>query len=217
MSCFSRARWRRPRVPKTNRPLSVLINLTGERSEDGLEVTVVGTPLGLRVKPLVANLCREHARQTLRDIAEGRLDLAILPCLPLMAGGGEPALIEDWKQVARREPDAERRATFRDFALVFAELTPDLVNWQRALEGWEMKESQYVKGWLKEGEVKGLVTARRTDLLKLLLAKLREPVPEGVRLAVEGTNDPDTLERWFDAALRTGSWADFRNAMKNGS
>jgi len=84
-------------------------------------------------------------------------------------------------------------------------------------KGWEIQESQYIKGWLNEGEQKGLVKARRTDLLKLLRAKLRDPVPEEVSLAVEGTNDPDTLDRWFDAALQAGTWADFRAAMRTGS
>jgi hypothetical protein len=195
----------------------ILLHLTGERAEDGLELTVVGTPLGLWFKPLVVNLCREDARRTLTDIADGRVGLSILPWIPMMAGGGEPALIEEWKQVAQREPDAQRRATYRDFALVFAELTRELVNWQRALEGWEMKESQYIKGWLNEGKAQGVVEARRAALLKVLRAKLADPVPEEVSLAVEGTNDPDTLDRWLDAALQTGTWAEFRAVMKNGS
>jgi hypothetical protein len=131
--------------------------------------------------------------------------------------GGEPALIEDWKQVAQREPNAERRATYCDFALVFAELIPDLVRWQHALEGWEMKESQYIKGWLNKGIVQGAVSARRADLLMTLRTRLPDPVPEDVSLAVEGTNDPDTLARWFAAALRVGTWAEFRAAMQNGS
>jgi hypothetical protein len=194
----------------------VLLTLTGERAEEGFEMGIVGTPLALAVRPLVVNLGREDARQTLTEIAAGRVGLSILPWLPLMAGGGEPALIAEWKQVAQREPDAQRRALYRDLALVFAELTPELVHWQRALEGWEMKESQYIRGWLNEGKKEGLVEARRAALLKLVRAKLRDPVPEEVSLAVEGTNDPDTLDRWFDAALQAANWADFRAVLKNG-
>jgi hypothetical protein len=33
-------------------------------------------------------------------------------------------------------------------------------------------------------------------------------------LAVEGTNDLPTLERWFEAALTAGSIADLRREMK---
>ena len=46
---------------------------------------------------------------------------------------------------------------------------------------------------------------------------LRLPVLSNVLLAVEGTNDPDTLDRWFDAALRVTNWSEFRAAMKNGT
>ncbi|HKI35333.1 MAG TPA: hypothetical protein VKA46_25975 [Gemmataceae bacterium] len=80
-----------------------------------------------------------------------------------------------------------------------------------------MKESQYIKGWLNEGESKGLVKARRADLLTVLSERIPDPVPEELRLAVEGTNDLDTLQRWLRAAARSHSWADFREAMKNGS
>jgi hypothetical protein len=207
-----------PPGPEDEPPVGcALINLTGERPEAGLALVVAGTPLALGVKPLVMNLCREHARQTLTDIAEGRAGLSILPWLPLLAGGGEPALIEEWKQVALREPDVGRRATYRDMALVFAELTRELVNWQRALEGWEMKESQYIKGWLNEGELRGTVKRGREDLLAVLSERIPDPIPEEVRLAVEGTNDLDTLGRWLRAAARCNSWGDFQAAMKNGA
>jgi len=207
-----------PPGPEDEPPVGcALVNLTGERPESGLALTIAGAPLGLGVKPLVMNLCREDGGRTLTDIAEGRVGVSILPWLPLMAGGGEPALIEEWKQVALREPDAGRRATYRDMALVFAELTRELINWQRGLEGWEMKESQYIKGWLNQGKVQGVVERGRSDLLKLLRAKLHDPVPEEVRLAIEGTNDPGTLDRWYDAALQAGTWPDFRAAMRNGA
>ncbi len=80
-----------------------------------------------------------------------------------------------------------------------------------------MKESMYISGWLREGEQKGLVKARREYLFTALQAKLPAPVPEEIRLAVEGTNDLNTLDRWFRVALGASSWAEFRAAMKNGS
>jgi hypothetical protein len=194
-----------------------VIHLTGERAEAGLELTIAGTPIGLSVRPLVMNLCREDGRQTLTDIAEGRVELRLLPWIPLKAGGGDPALIEDWKQVAQHEADAQQRATYRDMALVFAELTRELVYWQRAEEGWDMKESQYIRGWLNEGKKEGIVEARRADLLKVLQLRLNDPIPDEVFLAVEGTNDPHTLDRWLGAAVQAGTWAEFRASMKNGA
>jgi hypothetical protein len=76
-----------------------------------------------------------------------------------------------------------------------------------------MKESQVIKGWMDEGKVIGLVEARRADLLEVIRVRLQDPVPESVRVAVEGTNDPVTLDRWFKAALRSNTLAEFRAAM----
>jgi hypothetical protein len=89
----------------------------------------------------------------------------------------------------------------------------ELVNWQQGLEGREMLESQGINGWIERGRIQGMVDAGRENLLKVLRAYLPEPVPEPVRLAIESTNDPDTLTRWFAAALRAKTWAEFRAAM----
>ena len=52
--------------------------------------------------------------------------------------------------------------------LDLALLIPELVNGQRHLEGWEVRESQYLKGI----EAKGEGRARRADLLRVLQARL---------------------------------------------
>jgi len=90
-----------------------------------------------------------------------------------------------------REPDVEKRAAYCAFALVFAELIPELVNWQRHLEGWQVRESQYLKSFEARGEVK----RARAYLLEGLQVRLDSPVPEPIRLAIEGTNDLDTINR----------------------
>jgi hypothetical protein len=59
----------------------------------------------------------------------------------------------------------------------------------------------------------GLIEARRADLLEVIRVRLQDPVPESVRVAIEGTNDPVTLERWFKAALAMNTLAEFRAAM----
>jgi hypothetical protein len=86
---------------------------------------------------------------------------------------------------------------------VFAELIPELVNWQCHLEGWEVRE-----GW--EGELR----ARRAYLLEGLSIRLGGPAPEPVRLAIEGTDDLEKLGRWFRALFTVSSWADFEALLK---
>ena len=130
-----------------------------------------------------------------------------------MRGGGEPELIARWKQLAGREPDVEMRAAYRFFALVFADLIAEQVNWQRLLEGWEVRESQYVKSIEARGEVRGEVRARRADMLLVLQLRLGSPVPEAIRLAIEGTNDLAILDNWLRAAAVATSWAEFQTAL----
>ena len=193
---------------------SILVHLTGAISATRLVLAIPGMGKGTRVEPQVINLREDDAAATLADIAAGRTGRVILPWLPLMAGGGQRELIEEWKRIALTEPDPRKLVNYRDMALVFAELTRELVNWQQALEGWQMLESQVVNNWLNQGELRGIVKARREVLLVVVRERLQDPAPEAVRLAVEGTNDPDTLDRWFKAALKAATLADFLAAMK---
>src|ERR1700722_12873768 len=114
-----------------------------------------------------------------------------------MAGGGQPAVIEEWKRLVLMEPSQDKRAMYRWLALVFAELTREQVNWQQALEGWEMLESKVIGGWKREGKLEGIVEKARAVLLDVVRVQLQDPVPETIRLAVEGTNSPEILDRWF--------------------
>jgi hypothetical protein len=77
------------------------------------------------------------------------------------------------------------------------------------LEGWEVRESQYLKSFEDRGEAKGEVHGRQAYLLEGLRLRFGSPVPEPVRLAIEETNDLAMLDRWFQALFTVGSWADF--------
>ncbi len=192
----------------------VLLHLTGERAMAELRLTVPGTDRGTIVSPIVIDLRREDAAATLADIDAGLVALCILVWVPLMRGGGEPALIEEWKRVVMKETSAEKRALYRDLALVFAELIKGLVNWQHALEGWEMKESQLILSWLREGKERGVMEAHRADVIELIRLRFQDPVPEPLRLAIEGTNDTDILRRWHRAAATSKTIEELRKEMK---
>jgi hypothetical protein len=189
-----------------------IIHLTGNRKAGPLLLTKSARSPGVLVQPIEVWLADQDAADTLARIEAGELALSILPWLVLMRGGGESQLIERWKQVAVHEPDVEKRMWYRSFALVFAELIPELVNWQHHLEGWEVRESQYLKSF----EDKGRVKQARADVLRILQSRLGMPAPEPIRLAVEGTNDLGILDRWFDAALAATSWADFQTVIQQG-
>lgn len=120
--------------------------------------------------------------------------------------------IARWKRLVEREADREKRAALRYFALVFAELIPELVNWQRGLEGWEMQESKYINSFIERGRLR----QAQEDTLFALQARLGQPVPEPVRLAIEGTNAIDIVRRWFAASFAATSWDDFQAVIKQG-
>jgi hypothetical protein len=88
------------------------------------------------------------------------------------------------------------------------------VNWLRATEGWMMRESQYIKSWERVGEQRAELRTQRANLLKAVKLRLEDPVPEPIRLAIEGTNDLSKLETWYDAALTVDTIAELRKEMK---
>ena len=77
-----------------------------------------------------------------------------------------------------------------------------------------MRESQTIKGWMREGAEIAELRTKRVDLLKAVRLRLVNPVPETIRLAVEGTNDLSRLELWYDAALTVATVGEFRKQMK---
>ncbi len=56
-----------------------------------------------------------------------------------------------------------------------------------------MRESQLINSWIREGEDLGRLEMKRDDLLTLV-QRLEDPVPESIRLAIEGTTDLDKLK-----------------------
>ncbi len=79
------------------------------------------------------------------------------------------------------------------------------------------RESQLIKGWMKEGGDIARLQTRRAELLRVV-RRVEDPVPEAVRLAIEGTTDLDKLDAWLEAALDAliggQTIAQLRSAMK---
>jgi hypothetical protein len=192
--------------------VSLVLNLSGVQRPARLDWT--WGEFGTRLAPLIVNVAEEDAGATLERIERGELGLTVLPFLALMIGGGTPEFIERWKTAVEREPEPSGRIAIRDSALILSELTPRQVNWLRGTEGWMARESTLIKGWLNEGREDGKLIKARADLLKTIQLRLQDPVPEPIRLAIEGTNDLATLDLWFETALTTRSLAKLRRVMK---
>ncbi|MGL4549684.1 MAG: hypothetical protein ACRC33_00745 [Gemmataceae bacterium] len=190
--------------------IPLVLNLSGRQPAAGLRWA--WGRWGTRLAPLVVDVAAQDAAATLGRIERGEVGLTVLPFLALMEGGGDPAFIARWKRAAEGEPDESRRLLYRDSALVMADLTRRQINWHQALEGWMERESAYINSFIKRGRDDGELRKARSFLLKAL-GRLQNPVPESVRLAVEGTNDVATLDRWFRVAVRAENLSDVRREM----
>jgi hypothetical protein len=192
---------------------SLLINLTGQQRVRYLEWQWAEGIFGMRLAPFIVDVAKQDGPLTLGKIEKKEVGLPILPLLAAMRHGGTRKFIERWKQAVAMEEDESRRPEYREAALVFAELTRNQVKWLRATEGWLMRKSEYITSWEKVGEERGILQRSR-EWLVTRLQQLEDPVPEAIRLAIEGTNDAQTLDRWFKAALACNTIAEFRKAMK---
>jgi hypothetical protein len=110
-----------------------LLNLTGPVQPDTVDMRLPGMEqYGLSLRVVLRTLREEDAGSALAAIAAGRLDRCVLPWIPLMQGAGDPAIMEQWKQVAMTEPDTYLRGQYGGLALFFAELARRLAEWEHA-------------------------------------------------------------------------------------
>jgi hypothetical protein len=184
----------------------VVINLTGPVQARAVQTTFPGVPecnWGFGV--LQRTLRDESAADTLSDIAAGRTTRWLLPWIPLMQGGAEMSIMEQWKAVALTEPDAQVRSTLGGFALLFAHLADRGELWKQALEGWDMRTSRVVDVWHNEGQLE----ARRDDLV-VLLEKRFGPLPKELLQRIQAQADVALLKTALQQVLDINSLDELR-------
>jgi hypothetical protein len=187
--------------------IGAVLNLTGAVQPhvlDMTEATLDGA--GLSITVLQRTLREEDAAATLRRIAAGELSRCVLPWIPLMRGGGDAAIIEEWRRLASLERNASRRADFGAIALIFAGLAKRKSAWQTGLEGWSVRDSTLIASWIKDGELK----AQRKTLLRLLQLRLQTTLPHDLVETVNDCEDMNDLERWIDLSATANSLTEFR-------
>ncbi|MGH7200454.1 MAG: hypothetical protein ACREJB_07605 [Planctomycetaceae bacterium] len=157
-------------------------------------------------------MAKEDAATLLRAIEAGQFSRCLLPWIPLLDGGSDGQLIEDWKQAAAAEPDAHRRSDYGALALIFAELAGRGDAWKPALKGWNMKQSQQVLEWQEEARKEGREEALRHNLVRALEVRF-EGVPEELRSRITAQTDWATLNQWFDLALTAEDLESFQRGI----
>jgi flagellar biosynthesis/type III secretory pathway protein FliH len=142
-----------------------------------------------------------------------------------MRGGAEVSTIGEWKALALVEPDARRRADFGGLALVFAELTDCRLQWQQALEGWNVEQSQQVLEWQaeaekrgkiqgkEEGKVEGKAEGKADMVVRILKRRFAAEMTEDLAAKIRATHDASVLDSWLDVAYAANSLEDFRRTV----
>jgi hypothetical protein len=192
------------------RVVAGLVYMRDRSPDDSLDMRLPDGS-GTRHAPRIWTVAEDKAAATLETVASGSLSWGMLFWVPLMAGGGEEATIARWKELtSSRIDDRSRRGDLAGIAMIFAELAGRAIVWKRALEGFEMTESQVVKEWMSQGELKN----QRQLLLRLLNKRFPGAVPADVSKLINEQESFDLLNHWFDAAASANSFQDFMTVLK---
>ncbi len=184
---------------------AVVVNLTGagDASRD-MRRPDAGFVTQLAV--VERNLAGENADTLLAGVEGGRWSRALLPWLPLMTGGDDPGIIDRWKKLAEGEPDRRRKADYALLALTFAGAAKRKAIWARALEGWNMIESEVANEWMAVGRVAEAAAA----VIAVLEAKYGS-IPAEVDVKIRDVADLTTLKNWVPLAVTTATLDEFRH------
>lgn len=126
-----------------------------------------------------------------------------------MLGGGEDAIINEWKTLASAEPDAKWRGEMGGLALVFANLAGRQGVWLQSLKGWNMKESVVVLEWQREAVVERL----RAMVLRGVELRYKAKPPADLVARSNEIEDPDELQRWVEATFTCDTLDSFRDTI----
>ena len=160
--------------------------------------------------PRVWNVAEDDAADALEAVAAGSVSWGTLFWVPLMAGADD-AIAQRWKEVVTNGVDnRSTRGNLAVVALVFAELAGRAMIWKRALEDFDMTESQVVNEWISKGELR----KERQLLLRLLNKRFPGAVPPEVAKLISEQESLDLLNHWFDAAASAVTYDEFFAVLK---
>jgi hypothetical protein len=192
----------------------MIVYLRGRCPVDVLDMT---TPdgMGTRHAPLVWNVEGDDAAGTVEAVANGVLSPGMLFWVPLMTGANQDSLVDRWNEVSSATiPDRSKRGDLASVAMVFAELAGRVPEWRRGLEGFEMTESMIVNEWIRQGEVRGLLSANRQTLLRILERKFAGVIPSEVARVINQQESLELLVLWIDEAISANSIDEFTAVLR---
>ena len=195
---------------------AVVVNLTGNgQCSRKMEWPAAGltTHLGVAER----NVTAESAAETLAAIAAGEVAKIVLAIVPLMQGGDEPGIIEEWKRLAEAEPNATRRSEYGGLAMVLADAAGRAAIWKQALKEWNVIRSKIVDEWRAEGRAEGEAKGRtegrtegRTTTIVAFLEARYKSIPADLIQAIHSTIDEERLAKLVMLTATANSLEHFR-------
>ncbi len=192
--------------------LTALIYLCDTCPEPVLDMTLGGA--GTRHKPLLWIVAEDNARETLEAVAGGSLTWGMLFWVPLMSGGGDPVVVERWKELASALPERRRRGDLALVVVVFAELAGCAPAWKQGLEGWDMTESAYVNSIIQGAYDRARLERAREDLQRVLRTRFPVALTPEVIATINEQPSLSVMDDWFEAALGAFSWEGFLAVLR---
>lgn len=173
-----------------------IVNLTGTRASmpggrlykmPGVDGVFTGQ------RPRERWLADESGVELMDRVESGELGPYLLAFVPVMQKGGEEDTIKRCLELIGREPDSRRRGDIGLLALVLAELKDWFPAWQEALRGWNVRESQTVLKFKREGAAEALQQRLRKQLTQRFGA-----LPTDFVGRIEAIDDPQKLDQLLD-------------------
>jgi hypothetical protein len=201
-----------------------VVNLTGPPQPTGVEHRLSAAPgCWLAGGILQRTLRDEDAASTLAEIAGGVISRWLLAWLPLMHGGGEAGIIENWKREANKEPRQRDQRLLAHLTLTFAGPAGCREAWASGLEGWAVIKSVYLEELREqvraeslaagraEGRAEGQGESLRDTVLELGRERFGKAPSRQQRAQLQRITDLAHLQRIRGRLLKANSWTDLLN------
>lgn len=185
---------------------TIVINLTG-RGSAARGYTWGQAGLTTILQPREINLSEKDAQVELDRVRKNEAPRVVLATIPLMQGGNDPGIIQQWIELASAEPDERTRGDLGGLAVVFSEAANCSSVWKKSLEGWNMIQSPQVLEWMAEGEIKG-----RLEALIRVLRRRFGILPSDLETNLRTCSERTRLDQWIDDAATADSLDAFRQA-----
>jgi hypothetical protein len=171
-------------------PVPVLVYLAGECPQRELGLI---TPNGFGVigKPVVWEMAKDSARETLAELRRGETTWGSLFWVPLMQGGGDEGVIDDWLSLLDKAP-VKARQDIANVAFVLSDLAGRRLAWARVNKEANMAESDVLDELL---EMK-LLFDRKRSLIGFLKVQHPDVITPDVERAIKEQPSLEVLDSW---------------------